>query len=167
VAKVCTYEKLLSVPVEQLSEIVCRSYYEVWSANPALDEKRLLAGMPAAMKFFAAMFYLEMEVANGGFCQYFWNSSLRQKDVTQEAMQGYYLIGVPEAALVVNDALSVANRELPNSTEKDSKKAFLELRSDPSRRDWDSLDTRMYQLKDQIRTRMGIFIRAHLDQFVF
>jgi hypothetical protein len=164
--KVCTLEHLRSVPVDKLSP--SDKFFEKWRQHPTMREEELVALMPSAMKFFASMFHLEMEVANGGFCQYFWNSWVVEKDRTREAIEGYFLIGVPEAAVVVNEASGVANRPLNEiSGEKDSAKAFLDLRFDPNHTDWNALDHRMYELEKQITLRRGIFISEHPDQFVF
>jgi hypothetical protein len=77
------------------------------------QRKRVLAKLPSGFRVFYATWLIEAEVMNGGFNQYFWNSSSEFAEVTPEALK---TIGDPIAADLMSRALKTALDELPTIT---------------------------------------------------
>jgi hypothetical protein len=71
---------------------------------PGEDDYELVRQTPKSAQFFWAMRLLESEVINGGFEQYFWNSSCTLIDV---AIDGYGAIGADGYAEFVQKALDI------------------------------------------------------------
>jgi hypothetical protein len=83
-----TKADLDSVPDTKLVQTVINSVLEfVGELGPEEDDYKLVRQTPRSAQFFWAMRLLESEVNNGGFEQYFWNSSCILADVALEAYQ--------------------------------------------------------------------------------
>src|SRR5215510_2308377 len=66
--------------------------------------------LPEPKRVFRAIWELESQVNNGGFYQYFWNSSARTVPGVWQALQA---IGATSTAAIVNDAIAAVGRTLP------------------------------------------------------
>jgi hypothetical protein len=74
---------------------------------PGEDDYELVRQTPKSAQFFWAMRLLESEVNNGGFEQYFWNSSCTLIDV---AIDSYRTIGADGYAELVQKAQDIMGR---------------------------------------------------------
>src|SRR5690349_5085117 len=79
------------VPDEELIQKVIDSVLNfVGELGPGEDDYELVRQTPKLAQFLWAMRLMESEVNNGGFEQYFWNSSCTLADL---ALEGYEAIG--------------------------------------------------------------------------
>jgi len=86
-----TESDLDAVPDALLVQKVIDSVLDyVGQLGPDEDDYELVRQTPRLAQFFWAMRLLESEVNNGGFEQYFWNSSCTLADV---ALEGYEALG--------------------------------------------------------------------------
>src|ERR1700751_5930828 len=86
-----TETDLREVSDKELVQKVIRSILEfVDELCPGEEDYELVRQTPKSAQFFWAMRLLESEVNNGGFEQYFWNSSCTLEDV---ALDGYEALG--------------------------------------------------------------------------
>src|ERR1700684_3967679 len=86
-----TEADLREVPDKELVQKVITSILEfVGELGSGEDDYELVRQTPKSAQFFWAMRLLESEVNNGGFEQYFWNSSCTLADV---ALEAYKAIG--------------------------------------------------------------------------
>lgn len=76
----------------------------VGELSPNEDDYNLVRQTPKSPQFFWAMRLLECEVNNGGFEQYFWNSSCTLADV---ALEGYQAIGAEQYTGLLRRALEL------------------------------------------------------------
>ncbi|MEL6877061.1 MAG: DUF4375 domain-containing protein [Pseudomonadota bacterium] len=89
-----------------------------------------------------AVHWLHAEVINGGFGQYFFNSTGTS---APEAVQGFRAIGMPAVANLIEEAMRVLGEPYPSGT-TDERRDRLEVVDDES--DFDSFDSRFYELAD-------------------
>src|SRR5262249_26412833 len=66
--------------------------------------------LPEPKRVFRAIWELESQVNNGGFYQYFWNTSAWTIPGVWQALQA---IGATSTAAIVNDAVAAVGRTLP------------------------------------------------------
>lgn len=101
-----TEADLGKVPDEQLVQKVVDSVLDfVGELSPGEDDYELIRQTPKPAQFFRAMRLMESEVNNGGFEQYFWNSSCTLADV---ALEAYQAIGAPKYVVFLRRALDLA-----------------------------------------------------------
>lgn len=74
------------------------------------DRRQIVLSLGKGFHICYATWLVEAEVMNGGFNQYFWNSSPEFAEDTPEALKQ---IGAPRAAELMTSALEVAMREIP------------------------------------------------------
>lgn len=97
-----------AIPDDQLDEAVmafvqARIHGQIGAAKP-------LAAMPRGFQIFHLSFLVEMEVADGGFNQFFWNSSGDSAPLVPDALRA---LGADEAASLFEQVRVVADRDLP------------------------------------------------------
>lgn len=95
-------------------------------------EKKKLAkfrSMPLEVQHVVATHLLKIEVANGGFSQYFWNP---WAFFAPEALVGFRFLGLAEAAETVDLALKFFPAEFPRSSKKRQRQIVNELGTDKS-----------------------------------
>jgi hypothetical protein len=123
-----TENELYATPDADLVQRVVRSVLEfVGDVGAAEDDYELVRLSPKSAQFFWAMRLLESEVNNGGFEQYFWNSSCTLVDVALEAYRaigadGYAQL-VQKAQDIMGNGSSAARRREFNSDWRAYKKA--------------------------------------------
>ena len=107
--------------------------------------------------------WVEAEVYNGGFNQYFWNSS---RQFANEAVAGFELIGAPKHAALMTRAIDSFRQEedrLQSFIDRDNVKAFSESYQDTP---LNSLDEEFYELSEDLSRLRIQFIRRNPDLFV-
>ncbi len=88
-----------------------------------------------------SVWLLEADINNGGFNQYFWNSS---GDFANQVVSSLHKIGAEETAYIVKAALA----NFPNSTpptNRDERQNILEILDESGALKLDSLDTEFYE----------------------
>lgn len=109
-----------------------------------------------------ALDYTTLEVNNGGWHQFFWNSS---GALTDEAIQGAALIGAREHAAILREAAAVYPRgEVPEDRAK--RQQILESLSDAETEEvFGPLEDRWYARDRELQRLMVAYIEAHPDEF--
>ena len=156
-----TVEILKSLPDDQLEDAI-RDYVSSKIDNYE-HEFEIVTALPKEFQMVYATWYLEAEVYNGGFNQYFWNPSGKFQ---QQALDGYKLIGANAYAELVAEAIKInATQEakMKNYKDDNSLKGFSESYKDNPLNDCDSKFYKLTEKADVLRTK---FIRNHLDSFV-
>jgi len=104
-----TEGELKETPNDALVQKVISSVLEfVGELSNGEDEYERVRQAPKSAQFFWAMRLLESEVNNGGFEQYFWNSSCTLVDI---ALEAYQRIGADTYVDFVQRALAIMGSE--------------------------------------------------------
>jgi hypothetical protein len=112
-------------------------------------------------KVFSAIWALEEEVNNGGFSQYFQNSSAETTPFIVEALD---TIGASRAAAICKDAIATAFPSgLPSTPETVSSAA--NALSDAVLEKLNDLDTEFYRYPDNLTILLFSFVSKHPDEF--
>jgi hypothetical protein len=133
-----------------------------------LDEKsgepvEIVAGLSKGFLTFYASWLVEAEVMNGGFHQYFWNSSSEFAEVTADALVA---LGDPIAAEMMGRALAAAIAELP-TTKKYMSEGTLQAFSESAKRSkLNALDAEFCVRAENFPVLRLRYVRAHPDLFV-
>ncbi len=110
------------------------------------------------------MFYinqnLEREVNNGGFNQYFLNSS---GDYAHETLQSLKLIGAVKTAEILRQAIS----KFPQGKVPKSRETRQEVidKIDPSTEIWEQLDQEFFRYQENLNELNIAYIKKHLNEF--
>ena len=104
---------------------------------------------------------LEREVNNGGFAQYFHNSS---GDNTEEAIRSLRKIGsIKFLSLIESAKAQFPNSYVPvNHTERQQ---ILGEMEDEARRAWNDLDSEFYKYEEDIYSLLFAYIERNIDKF--
>lgn len=104
---------------------------------------------------------LEREVNNGGFHQFFWNSS---GDFANETLASLKLIGANKTAEIVSRAYS----EWPNSTipsDRQKRQNILEKIEDKAEESWNNCDRQFYEYEEDISALLIEYVKANINEF--
>ena len=108
-------------------------------------------------KYFFFNQNLEREVNNGGFSQYFLNSS---GDFALHTVDSLIAIGAEKTALLLKTAMSNFPEGNVPESRNERHKIF------PEKDDkWDKLDEIFYQYQDDLNTLNLEYIKKHIEQF--
>lgn len=111
--------------------------------------------------------WCEIEVCNGGFHQFFYNST---GVLAPEAVEGLRYIGLPKAARLVVKAVRMFGKSYPRNRGERKKRLEKLLRPGEKREEWDpffALDSKFYErdAAGDFAARADHFVRQHLDVF--
>ena len=126
-------------------------------------EYEIVKSLPIGQQMIYTTLTLEGEVANGGFLQYFWNSS---GQFAMEALAGYRLIGASQHAKLTEQAINVFMKRIPRLAPLrwvGTIEAFF--RASKREKALDELSRRFWpivRLADQLRVT---YIREHPEDF--
>lgn len=117
-------------------------YYETFDFYNGRDVwLKSIREIPIKAVHLFSLHFLHLEVYNGGFWQYFYNSTSTSYP---EAVQGYEAIGMPEVAVVINSAANQLGNPFP--FEKENREKIV---GPPDKRmDFSEFDSRFYELAD-------------------
>jgi len=125
-------------------------------------ERDVFNGLSPGFRAVFATWILEGEVNNGGFNQFFWNSS---GDYAADAVAGYDLIGVPAYARLMRRAIAIRDADRAR-TQSFKDRGTLEAFSESYQNNrLSKLDDEFYKLGDLSAARIK-FVRAHPGMFV-
>ena len=104
---------------------------------------------------------LEREVNNGGFSQFFTNSS---GDTALETLEALQTIGAPQAAELLRQALAVFPGSRP-SRDRDERTEFIDALDDATQARLGDLDGRFYEYPDDLTALMRKYVQANRSGF--
>jgi hypothetical protein len=100
------------------------------------------------------------QVNNGGFDQYFFNSTGDQAALAPAALRS---VGADEAALLVDEALAVFGPAGP-PTDRQSRWTVMDSMSPSDRGLWNDMDNRFYEIADLNKTLLA-YVQANRSAF--
>jgi hypothetical protein len=109
----------------------------------------------------ACLTEVEMEVNNGGFNQYYWNSP---GDHAREAVAALEELGAPHTAGLVVQANAVFGPEGPDR-DRDRRTAQMDRLPQEAHDKWFALDGLFYEYKDNLSQLAAQYIRERRDDF--
>ena len=141
--------------VDYVSAAIFREDYEDWV--------ELLRPLSPGFRAVYATCVLEGEVDNGGFSQFFFNSS---GAIAYEARDGCWLIGARQHAQIVIDAIELEQAAgTPGSFFPDSATYQVSYDDNYAYADYHTLDDRFYASAEDLSRLRIRYIREHPDQF--
>ncbi len=146
---------LVQTIFDYMSENVVKEDYE----NEYTNIKNLSEGM----QYVWAIWWLEAEVNNGGFNQFFYNSS---GQFAEEAYKGCLAIGANKTAEIVNSAVLTLFQEMDlykKTKEAGTIEAFMDSYKDTK---LGQFDDEFYKYEDDISGLLTKYIRNNLEMFV-
>jgi hypothetical protein len=125
---------------------------------------KLFPKLSAGFRAVYATQVLEGEVDNGGFSQFFFNSSA---EFTYEARDGFWLIGARQTAQVVVDAIALEmEKGTPYSRFPDSFTYHQDLGERYDYADYTDLEDHFYARPENLSRLRIKYMREHPEQFV-
>lgn len=124
-------------------------------------DKETFARQSLPQKVFTAIWQVEREVNNGGFAQYFWNSSNESAYFVVEALE---TIGAPKTAGICHRAIATAFPKGLPLTSVATQQAVHDL-SDELRDKLHSLDKEFYSYPHNLTTLLFEYVSAHPEEF--
>ena len=125
----------------QYPEVYAR-YYDQFNFYEGRDVwLQSIADIPAKSVHLFCVHWLHLEVYNGGFSQYFYNSTSTS---APEARDGFRAIGMEDVAAIVDDAMLMLGTPFP--FEKAEREALVGYTDDLL--DFGKLDSAFYELAD-------------------
>jgi hypothetical protein len=113
-----------------------------------------------AEKVLYRIYWLETEVNNGGFDQYFFNTSGNYAIDTPEDLEE---IGAHHTAQIVRDAISIFPGGSPPRSRDDRDKLY-DLVTDEVRDKWYELDLKFYEYQDPLETLQIGYVTNNKDE---
>lgn len=130
-----------------------------------LDEKTHYGDDMSVLSEAERIFYitqtLEMEVNNGGFSQFFYNSS---GDFSNELVDAFTAIGANTTAAICQKAIDAFGCDIP--VDRDEREEMLdELESDEINKILDECDNAFYDYEDNLNELNYAFVMKNKEQF--
>lgn len=162
--KVLTKEILDNVDDNELEQTVVDNIMEKFDKN-FTNEFEVVSGLSNGRKWIYTSWCLETEVNNGGFIQYFFNSTGQFAYLT---LDGLEQLGIPEHANLLRRALVLLGLKeniFENLRNENSIESFVEAREEV---DLSTLDDEFYELEEnQDLSKLRVkYIRHNLAEFV-
>jgi len=104
---------------------------------------------------------LEREVNNGGFHQFFWNSS---GDYANETLNALKLIGANKTAEIVSRVYA----EWPDSkipSDRTSRQNILDKIEEKAEETWNNCDTQFFEYEEDISSLLLTYVKANKNEF--
>lgn len=162
-----TYDRLSpdilsQIPDDKLEQAIIDFIYAKVGDDPD-REFDIISKMSAGFRAVASTWWVEAEVNNGGFNQFFWNPS---RVFAKEAVSGFELLGEPKLAELMKNAIAInaANdAKFASYRSEGSLEAFSESYKDNP---LNALDDQFYAATKQLSADRVRFIRSHPELFV-
>ena len=126
------------------------------------SKREVLSALPPGFRAVDATWWIEAEVSNGGFNQYFWNSA---GEFAQDAVEGFDLIGAPALARLTERAIAIrANDEarMAKLKQQGSWEAFSESYEGNA---LNQLDAEFFEANPDLSQTRLRFIRGNPELF--
>lgn len=124
------------------------------------DSYEIISLLSSGFRMVYSTWYLEAEINNGGFNQFFWNCG----EFAEEALEGLRVLGTEEHARLMQKAIEIFIEEEPRQRRfyiENSLEAFSESYKHTK---LNALDDEFYKLSELSLRRIR-YIREHMDQF--
>ncbi|PYO37629.1 MAG: hypothetical protein DMD71_02595 [Gemmatimonadetes bacterium] len=157
-----TREFLARTPDDALEESLFAYVLSLVKDDISYDSP-ILRALPEGLRAHFVVSVLDAEVCNGGFAQFFFNSS---GQVGPSSAEAFAFFGLPLVADIVEEAMQIHVHRAPRldgARDQGTIEAFMKTyQDDPFR----SVSERYLALSDEIRSARIRHIRAHPELFV-
>lgn len=160
---VLTEDVLKQIPDEELVLAVHDYITETILENNFEDEYKIIKKQSKGIQYIWCVWWLEAEVNNGGFNQYFYNSSGQFAEEAYEACEG---IGAHKTASIVQEAIKILFNEMDlyrKTKEAGTLEAFMESYNET---ELGRCDEEFYKYQDNLNGLIVTYIRSHYQEFV-
>jgi hypothetical protein len=153
---------LAKVAKDKLFEAATSGLLDAWIACPSKQQKTLFKRLTLGQRAIPLLQILEGEICNGGFHQFFWNSSGNNCKLTLEALRA---IRAEEYSSIFQTALDIllAKGDVDN---RQQRQRALQLKP---KNIFDGLDDHFYRLNDHKSTSLGglceKYFESHPEDF--
>lgn len=154
-------EVLGSVPDSELAQVII-DFIDCKVQRAGGRERTALDALSPGFRAVYSTWWIEAEVNNGGFNQYFWNSA---GAFARDAVLGFDLIGLPRLARLVERAIAIRDEDAAKSKKykgRGTAEAFSESYEGNRLND---LDREFGTLEAEVSATRVRYIRANLDLF--
>jgi Domain of unknown function (DUF4375) len=145
---------------DDVVELIVDELIRLVNAVPLDEQRKLVRNLSPGLRMVWGVFLVDLEVNNGGFNQFFWNSS---HEYVEEASEGFRRIGAYEHAHLLDEGvarfMNHADR-LNSFYERGTIEAFSESYDDDI---FGDLDQRYCELDSA--PLQDAYIHAHLEEF--
>ena len=155
-------ETLAAISDDKLEQAIIDFIAERITANDG-DEQQTLKSLSLGFRVVYSTWLVEAEGNNGGFNQFFWNSS---GEYAEDAVQGFALIGAPGLSTLMRQAIEINERNsqrIAALKQRGTLEAFSEsYENDP----FSALDRRFFEPEVDVSELRIKYIRANPNLFV-
>ena len=155
-------QTLREIKDHQIEQALMDYIWKKTDANPR-DRKSTILGLSRGFQIVYLTWLVEAEVLNGGFNQYYWNTSGEFAEITPAALRE---IGADEAASIMEQSLEAAIAEIPEMAKfraAGTVEAFSESYEHTKLNAFDEPFSRLAEGFPKLRIR---YIRSNETQFV-
>lgn len=125
---------------------------------------RDLAPLTPGQRALLALHWTDSEVCNGGFDQYFLNST---GIMASEALAGYHLIGAAQTAELMTEVMNRFPGGSPSKDRNERMRWLESLNGTTRMRLFDDVDDRYYELKEsEVYPKAAAYVRANPSEFI-
>ena len=125
------------------------------------SEKTLSKRFSPGQKAIYFFWYLDGEVTNGGFIQFYWNEN---RKYLQPILKGLKLIGDNEMINIVEEADKIYLKNKDKFELEDSQENFEKLYNELT--EFEDLDLKFYEIHDRTMDLIEKFARQNTNEFV-
>ncbi|WP_444996089.1 DMP19 family protein [Aliikangiella sp. IMCC44359] len=154
-------EVLLKISDEDLEQAIIDYIYSK-IGDDYDNQYNIVKGLSKGFQAIFTTWWVEAEVNNGGYNQYFWNST---GEFAFEALYGFREIGAPKNALLMEQAIKIAIKEIPKMKkyrEKGTLEAFSETYKHTELND---LDDEFFKYPEDLSKLRISYIRSNPELF--
>jgi hypothetical protein len=156
--KAITLELLEATPDGYLNRLIC-DYVHACVFEKPKEYDAALAKLPKGLQYAWHLAGIDYEIPNGGFNQFFTNTSGQHALDTLEALRA---VGAREAAEIVKKAIGIFAKKFGRPADS-RERWYGEWKED---KEIDSLERRFYKLVNSGATSFVPYVRKHPEQFV-
>lgn len=157
-----TAEALKEIPEDKLVQAIY-DFIDLKVAKRRNKEAEILKSLSEGFRAIHATWGIEAEVNNGGFNQYFWNSS---GQYASAAVEGFRLIGASELADLTKRAITLWDDEKATQQKFKDRGALEAFSESYQHSKLHDLDKEFYAAAKDLDVRRIKFIRSHPELFV-
>lgn len=153
---------LASIPDDKLEQAIVD--YVVTRIGDDWDNMReIVDGLPDSFRRFFATWWLEAEVNNGGFNQYFWNP---YGYWAEDAITAFEAYGADEYAEVTKKAVTLFLSEIDTHTEFRELGTLEAFSESYKHTELGDLDNEFWEIKQQLSELRIAYVRRHPEKFI-
>lgn len=158
-----TREALEAVPDEELELAIIDFISDYKIKKNYSNAYKIVTGLPKGLQYMYATWWLEAEVYNGGFNQYFFNSA---GQFVREALEGCRVFGAVQHAALLEEAIAIyqEEEELHSKVKEEGTLEAFSQSYEETR--LNEVDTRFYSMDENMSQLRVQYIRSHVEQFI-